>query len=73
MFLPHLLFVAIFPLIAVLQETHSGGNKVKVAGIMVSEQTGASQGIQNAAAVEYVHDISMRNKDGVFESRNHAL
>jgi hypothetical protein len=29
-------------------------------------------GVRNELAVEYVHDISMRAKDNVFEVMNHA-
>ena len=55
---------------AVLQETQSSEHKVKIAGIMVSEQ--AEGGINNVGAVEYVHDISTRAQNGLFEVHNHA-
>lgn len=56
---------------AVLTDSASGGTKVKVAGLMISEQAGMSEGIRNNMAVEYVHDIAMRG-NGTFELRNHA-
>ena len=47
---------------------------MKIGGIMLSEETGTKKGIYNDAAVEYVHDISMRSKAGgrVFEITDHA-
>lgn len=58
---------------AVLPETNSGQHKVKVSGIVVSEQAGEQvEGINNSDAVEYVHDISMRAKDGVYDVSNHV-
>jgi hypothetical protein len=57
---------------AVLPESSSGQNKVKVAGLMISEESGEHEGIRNHMAVEYVHDISQRSKDGTFEVNNHA-
>ncbi|GAX77809.1 hypothetical protein CEUSTIGMA_g5252.t1 [Chlamydomonas eustigma] len=56
----------------VLAESSSGHNKVKVAGLMISEESGEHEGIRNHMAVEYVHDISQRSKDGTFEVNNHA-
>lgn len=58
--------------VTVLGETSSGDHKVKVAGMVVSEVAGV-EGIKNGGALWYVHDISMRAKDGVFEVMNHAL
>lgn len=61
------------PVLAVLQETQSGSHKVKVSGLMISELAGeGAEGVRNCAAVEYVHDISMRAKDGKFDVKNHA-
>eukprot|EP00798_Chlamydomonas_sp_ICE-L_P032025 gene32025-16549_t len=58
--------------ITVMAETDSGSTKVKIAGVMISEEIG-SDGVKNVMAVEYVHDISSRGKDNVtFEVYNHA-
>jgi len=54
--------------ITVLPETSSGQHKVKVAGVMVSDEGGAeSKGFGNWAAVEYVHDAA---QGGVFSISN---
>uniref|UniRef100_A0A7S0S1A6 SGNH hydrolase-type esterase domain-containing protein n=1 Tax=Chlamydomonas leiostraca TaxID=1034604 RepID=A0A7S0S1A6_9CHLO len=58
--------------VKVLDKTKSGEHKVKIAGIMVSEEEGQHDGIRNNLAVEYVHDISTRSKDNTFEVNNHA-
>ena len=58
---------------SVLTETSSSANKVKLAGVMISEESGQQAGIKNQMAVEYVHDISQRSKDGTFDVKNHAL
>ena len=50
-----------------MQETSSGEHKVKIAGVMISEESGETEGIRNHQAVEYVHDISARAKDNQFE------
>lgn len=57
--------------VTVLNGTSSGEHKVKVAGIVTSEVPGV-EGIRNSGALWYVHDISMRGKDGKFEVMNHA-
>ena len=56
----------------VLLETSSSHNKVKIAGVMVSEESGQHEGIQNRMAVEFVHDISQRSKDGIFDMKNYV-
>ncbi|KAJ9513062.1 hypothetical protein QJQ45_029453 [Haematococcus lacustris] len=53
-------------------ETSSGKNKVKLAGITISEEPGDTAGMRNDQALNYAHDISMRGEDGVFEVMNHA-
>mmetsp|Transcript_3873 Transcript_3873/g.8308 ORF Transcript_3873/g.8308 Transcript_3873/m.8308 type:complete len:495 (-) Transcript_3873:846-2330(-) len=58
--------------ITVLPETTSGEHKIKIAGVMLSEEAGHQDGIRNTAAVEYVHDISSRG-GAIFEVKNHAL
>ncbi|KAJ9512320.1 hypothetical protein QJQ45_012903 [Haematococcus lacustris] len=58
--------------ITVLAETSSGKNKVKLAGITISEEPGDTAGMRNDQALNYAHDISMRGEDGVFEVMNHA-
>ena len=57
-----------------MPDSESGEHKMKIGGIMLSEETGTKKGIYNDAAVEYVHDISMRSKAGgrVFEITDHA-
>ncbi|KAJ9511906.1 hypothetical protein QJQ45_004509 [Haematococcus lacustris] len=55
-----------------LAETSSGKNKVKLAGITISEEPGDTAGMRNDQALNYAHDISMRGEDGVFEVMNHA-
>lgn len=56
----------------------SGEHKVKVAGAIVSEQSGEQDGLENAGAVEHVHDIIFRSHSRhghggrVFDIRNHV-
>ena len=64
--------------IEVLKDTDSGEHKVKVAGAIVSDQAGEQDGLQNAGAVEHVHDIMFRGAGsggsgggGIFDVRNH--
>ena len=57
--------------VTVLAETLSGQHKVKLSGIMVSEESGQQDGIRNNLAVEYVADISHRSKDGTYDVKNH--
>ena len=40
------------------QDSASTGNKVKMMGIMVSDENGAVKASGNWAAVEYVHDAA---------------
>lgn len=51
----------------------SGEHKMKIAGLMLSEEVGKHRGIENNAAVEYVGDISQRSKDGTFDVRSTLL
>ncbi len=44
-----------------------GQHKVKVSGLMVSEEVGNAEGIRNHMAVEYVHDVSFQSKDATFD------
>lgn len=52
-----------------------GEHKVKLAAVIVSEEAGQMDGLENAAAVEHVHDISFRHvgfgHGDVFDVRNH--
>ena len=57
---------------------YGGEHKVKVAGAIVSDQAGEQDGLQNAGAVEHVHDIMFRGAGsggsgggGIFDVRNH--
>jgi hypothetical protein len=52
--------------------THSGEHKVKIVGVIVSEEAGGKEH-QTAGVVGYTHDIATRDKDGMFDARNHAL
>lgn len=57
-------------------EAPGGEHKVKLAAVIVQEEAGQIAGIDNAAAVEHVHDISFRHMgfgagQGVFDIRNH--
>jgi hypothetical protein len=53
--------------------TNSGEHKVKVSGLIVSEQAGTSHAVHNAGAVEYVGDIVSREvSSGKFNVLNHA-
>jgi hypothetical protein len=57
-------------------EAPGGEHKVKLAAVIVQEEAGHIAGIDNAAAVEHVHDISFRHTGvgsgkGVFDIRNH--
>ncbi|KAG1660750.1 hypothetical protein FOA52_010624 [Chlamydomonas sp. UWO 241] len=56
----------------VLPETGSGQHKVKLTGVIISEESGKQAEWRNTRAVEYVADISARGADGVFEVMNHA-
>jgi hypothetical protein len=50
-------------------------HKVKLAAVIVSEEAGKVDGIENAGTVEHVHDISFRKEygsGGVFDIRNHV-
>ncbi len=62
--------------VEVLTDTDSGEHKVKLAGAIVSDQAGEQEGLQNAGAVEHVHDISFRHEGfgaaSVFDIRNHV-
>lgn len=58
--------------VTVLDTTDSGYHKFKLSGIMISEETGETLGIQNHMAIEYVSDISQRSADGTFNANNHA-
>eukprot|EP00879_Flechtneria_rotunda_P013806 GHRR01014419.1.p1 GENE.GHRR01014419.1~~GHRR01014419.1.p1 ORF type:complete len:272 (+),score=66.88 GHRR01014419.1:1593-2408(+) len=50
-------------------------HKVKLAAVIVSEEAGEVEGVDNPAAVEHVHDISFRHvgfgHHTVFDIRNH--
>lgn len=46
--------------VEVLADSDGGGHKVKVAGAIVSDQAGEQEGVNNAGAVEHVHDIIFR-------------
>ena len=50
--------------------------QVKLTGAIVSDQPGEQQGLDNAGAVEHVHDISFRHggfgASSVFDVRNHV-
>ncbi len=54
---------------AVLNDTDSEGHKVKVAGIVLSEESGNQNvpGGISAGTVSYVHDISMRSQVSMFD------
>jgi hypothetical protein len=57
-------------------EAPGGEHKIKLASVIVQEEAGHGPGIDNAAAVEHVHDISFRHTGvgsggGVFDIRNH--
>ena len=56
--------------VKVLSESESGGNKVKVAGIMVSEE-GGEGGVGNWGAVEMAHDGANwgEKESGTFDIR----
>jgi hypothetical protein len=62
--------------VEVLPDSDSGEHKVKLAGAIVSDQSGDQEGLGNAGAVEHVHDISFRRGRGggvgVFDIRNHV-
>jgi hypothetical protein len=62
--------------VLVVEETSggSGAHKVKVTGIIISEQAGSTHLIHNAAAVDYVSDIAARDQEqgGKFNVLNHA-
>ena len=61
--------------VEVLADSDSGEHKVKLAGAIVSDQAGEHAGVDNAGAVEHVHDISFRHagfgNGSVFDIRNH--
>jgi len=64
------------PLSQVTNDSDSPGkeHKVKLAAVIVSEEAGQLEGIESAATVEHVHDISFRREYGsgeVFDIRNH--
>lgn len=52
----------------------SGGHKVKVIGVIVSEEAGDGGDVATATpgVVIYTHDIASRDKDGMFDARNWA-
>ena len=58
-------------------DSPTGEHKVKLAAVVVSEEAGEGwgRGVDNAAAVEHVHDISFRHEGwgagDVFDVRNH--
>lgn len=61
--------------VEVLEDSDSGEHKVKLTGAIVSDQAGDQDGIDNAGAVEHVHDIIFRNhamNGSVFDIRNHV-
>lgn len=72
--------------VTVLNDTDSGEHKVKVAGAIVSDAAAENSdgsgggdsgegGLDNAGAVEHVHDVSFRagrGAGGVFDIRNHV-
>lgn len=61
--------------VIVHHETTTGEHKVKIAGVIVSEESGEQKGLTNSAAVEHVHDISFRHGWGnssYFDIRNHV-
>ena len=61
--------------VKVLNETQSGGHKVKLAAVIVSEEAGDKGNLgASAEAIEYIHDIvSYRNKSElVFDVRDHV-
>jgi hypothetical protein len=62
--------------VTVTPQTDSGEHKVKIMAVMVSEEGGDAVGIDNAGAVEHVHDISFRHAgfgdSKLFDVRNHA-
>jgi hypothetical protein len=49
----------------------SGSHKVKVVGIIVSEEGGGVTK-QTSGVVGYSHDIATRDKDGFYDARNYA-
>ena len=54
---------------AVLSKTESGEHKVKITGIMVSEEAG--EGTRQAIhAVEWAADMAMKSKDGTADVRD---
>jgi hypothetical protein len=64
--------------VQVLEDTDApdGDHKVKLAAAVVSEEAGEQHPtLDNAAAVEHVHDISFRHvgygHNAVFDIRNH--
>lgn len=58
--------------VTVSNNTNSMEHKVKISGLIVSEQAGSGHSVQNAGAVEYVSDIAARDKEGKFNLLNHA-
>lgn len=58
--------------ITVSNETHSGQHKVKITGLIVSEQAGLLHTVQAAGAFEYVADIAAKAPDGKFNVKNHV-
>jgi hypothetical protein len=58
--------------VTVADKTHSGEHKVKIVGVIVSEEAGG-KGHQTAGVVGYTHDIATRGESGLFDARNHAL
>lgn len=58
--------------VTVSNETQSGQHKVKVSGLIVSEQAGLLHTVQAAGAFEYVADIAAKAPDGKFNVLNHV-
>jgi hypothetical protein len=57
----------------VSNNTNSGEYKMKISGLIVSEQAGTTNAVHNAGAVEYVGDIVSREvSSGKFNVLNHA-
>jgi hypothetical protein len=58
--------------ITVSKESLSGQHKVKITGLIVSEQAGLVHTVQAAGAFEYVADIAAKAADGKFNVMNHV-
>ena len=62
------------PAVSNTTRSADGQHKVKISGIVVSQEAGQSEGIRNNAAVEYVHDITSRKdtvEGAIYDVKNH--